>query len=62
MAIIALRFASAALGALQWYLVGWCALLVLKYLAVAVIWGSKIAAADRARKAEAATTPEQASS
>lgn len=53
---------AAALDRLEWYLLAWSALLVLKYLAIAVIWGSKIAAADRARKAEASPAPEQVSS
>ena len=45
---------AAALDRLEWYLLGWSALLLAKYLAVAFIWGAKIAAADRARKAAAA--------
>ena len=50
--------AAATLDLLLWYLLAWTAVLLLKYLAVATIWGSRIAAADRARRASPKEAPE----
>jgi hypothetical protein len=49
--LVALAFAAA--DRLLWYIVLWSALITCRYLAIAFVWGRKVAENDRNRKTEA---------